>query len=1006
MAWHFAMPILLHICIYSVFKPSGYTFYLLFCERQALVTMFLRIFKTAIFLVIIGCRFFYWCHGCLEEERTHLLQIKDSINYPHGSSLDEAWVEKDCCNWDGIECNSSRVISISLFSKREERLGVWYPNASLFVPFKELEQLYLGGNQIGGWVTPQAFSKMQSLRNLYLGRNNLSAGINSLRGLCELKNLQVLSLEDNNLDGRVLPPCLSNLSMLEELSLSDNDLGPYSSALTALSGMRSLKLLDLSSNNLSGGTDSLRGLCELKNLQDLHLEKNNLDGRALPPCLSNLSMLKNLRLSGNDLGSYSSALTGICKLPALRLLDLSGNRLNDHSIPKCLGNLSLLEKLYLSHNELRGSFSSLTGLCELSALGTLYLDNNYLTSLPICMGNFSSLERLILQGNNLSSLFGNSVPGLKRLLVLNLGSNLLTDDSISPWIYNLTSLTVLELSNNTLRGSNTMRGFCNLRNLEELDIEGNSFECSLHPCFGNMHRLSTLNLPHNKFRGTIPPSIFSNLTMLASISISQNQFSGLMSFSNFANLSELLFVDLSENTQLEVETESPTWVPTFQLYHLLLNNCILNKRSNNDIPSFISTQHVLETLNLGHTFLQGTIPSWLFYNFTVEYLNLKGNSLEGPFPKSIGYNNSMLHELDISNNKISGELPPNMGALFPNLVLLNISTNELRGAIPLSVSELQNLKTLDLSQNKLSGQMPQGLTRNTSLKFLKLSNNKLQGNVVSKFSNMTELVVLLLDNNNFTGTITSFMLTSPSLIILDLRENNLSGSIPNWLGSLVNLALLLLGRNFFDGSIPPELCQLQNLHILDLSNNKISGSIPHCLSNISSWMTEAPIQIDESLGPQFEHLMEKGTISSMDQPYTRMKTNLTVKGTMLTYEGLPFSLMTGIDLSMNQLINSIPFEMGNLKQLRFLNLSHNILSGHFPDSFQNLGNIESLDLSHNQLVGMIPAQIVRLYSLSIFNVAFNNLSGAYEANLVLSNVLVLFIFCIFYSLLIMSMLYL
>ncbi|KAJ8622870.1 hypothetical protein MRB53_031399 [Persea americana] len=492
--------------------------------------MFLRIFKTAIFLVIIGCRFFYWCHGCLEEERTHLLQIKDSINYPHGSSLDEAWVEKDCCNWDGIECNSSRVISISLFSKREERLGVWYPNASLFVPFKELEQLYLGGNQIGGWVTPQAFSKMQSLRNLYLGRNNLSAGINSLRGLCELKNLQVLSLEDNNLDGRVLPPCLSNLSMLEELSLSDNDLGPYSSALTALSGMRSLKLLDLSSNNLSGGTDSLRGLCELKNLQDLHLEKNNLDGRALPPCLSNLSMLKNLRLSGNDLGSYSSALTGICKLPALRLLDLSGNRLNDHSIPKCLGNLSLLEKLYLSHNELRGSFSSLTGLCELSALGTLYLDNNYLTSLPICMGNFSSLERLILQGNNLSSLFGNSVPGLKRLLVLNLGSNLLTDDSISPWIYNLTSLTVLELSNNTLRGSNTMRGFCNLRNLEELDIEGNSFECSLHPCFDsfqNLGNIESLDLSHNQLVGMIPAQIV-RLYSLSIFNVAFNNLSGVI----------------------------------------------------------------------------------------------------------------------------------------------------------------------------------------------------------------------------------------------------------------------------------------------------------------------------------------------------------------------------------------------------------------------------------------------------------------------------------------------
>ncbi|KAJ8630082.1 hypothetical protein MRB53_023405 [Persea americana] len=96
---------------------------------------------------------------------------------------------------------------------------------------------------------------------------------------------------------------------------------------------------------------------------------------------------------------------------------------------------------------------------------------------------------------------------------------------------------------------------------------------------------------------------------------------------------------------------------------------------------------------------------------------------------------------------------------------------------------------------------------------------------------------------------------------------------------------------------------------------------------------------------------------------------------MLTYEGLPFSLITGIDLSMNQLKDSIPSQMGNLKELRFLNLSHNMLSGPFPESFKNLENIESLDLSHNMLVGMIPPQIVQLHSISTFSVAFNNLSG-------------------------------
>ncbi|RWR73555.1 receptor-like protein 12 [Cinnamomum micranthum f. kanehirae] len=1029
--------------------------------------MFMLMFKTALFLVIIWCCYFYRSHGCLEKERTHLLQIVDSINYPHGSSLFEDWIGKEyCCNWFGIECDSSssRVISIDLSFIRDERFGLWYPNASLFAAFKELEILDLRRNHIGGWVAPQAFSEMQSLRELYLWNNSLSASIDSLRGLCELKNLRLLYLDSNNLDGRALPLCLSNLSMLEDLSLSGNDLGSYSSALT--------------------------GLCELKNLRDLYLDSNNLDGRALPPCLSKLSKLETLWLQDNDLGSYSSPLTGLCGLTALKSLYLSDNHFDDSSLPMCMenfsllenldlarnnlsghfgnsisglkrlqhldlhsniltdegistwisnltsltslsleynklkgsdtmrglcglsalkslylhdnhlnnfpmcmGNFSLLEELTLFHNNLSGLFSnavpglkrlkvlylgsnhltddgispwisnltSLTnlflenntlkgsdnmrGLCGLSALTTLYLDDNYLSSLPICMGNFSLLENLELPQNNLSSLFGNSIPGLKRLKYLDLHSNQLTDEDISPWISNLTSLTDLYLGNNKLKGFDTMRGLCSLRKLKTLDIERNSFGSSIDPCLGKMHNLGYLDLHRNQFKGNIPSSIFSNLTVLEDIYISQNQFDGLFSFSTFANLSRLLYVDLSENIQLEVETETPMWVPTFQLMSLLLNNCILNKRTGHGIPTFISTQQSLDTLELSHTSLKGTIPSWLLYNVTIDSLSLRGNIFEGPFPKSTQYNMSTLRDLDISDNNFSGELPPNIGTVFPNLVAFNMSINELQGSIPLSLSKLQKLETLDLSQNKLFGEMQEGLIgNNTSLKYLRLSHNELHGNILPKNWNMTELVVLLLDNNGFTGTIASNMLRSPSLIVLDLRGNKLSGFIPSWLPSLANLALLLLGENLFDGSIPTQLCQLQNLHMLDLSSNKISGSIPSCLNNISSWREKIPIQIDKSLGPQFERSIYVGFhYISSSEIYTSVKTDFNTKGMILTYEGVPFSLMTGIDLSMNRLKGSIPLQMGSLKELRSLNLSRNLLSGPFPESFQSLENIETLE---------------------------------------------------------------
>eukprot|EP00268_Persea_americana_P003485 TRINITY_DN11053_c0_g2_i1.p1 TRINITY_DN11053_c0_g2~~TRINITY_DN11053_c0_g2_i1.p1 ORF type:complete len:285 (-),score=35.91 TRINITY_DN11053_c0_g2_i1:366-1220(-) len=168
---------------------------------------------------------------------------------------------------------------------------------------------------------------------------------------------------------------------------------------------------------------------------------------------------------------------------------------------------------------------------------------------------------------------------------------------------------------------------------------------------------------------------------------------------------------------------------------------------------------------------------------------------------------------------------------------------------------------------------------------------------------------------------------------------------------------------------------MQNLHTLDLSNNKISGSIPSCLPNISSWMKEISIDIDISFNQGDFRVLYSLHDTTVLAFHTRVTTILTTKGMSLTYEGLPLSLMTIIDLSMNQLTGNIPSQMGHLKALHSLNLSNNILFGPIPESFQNLEVIESLDLSHNKIVGTIPPQMVQLYKLSTFSVSFNNLSG-------------------------------
>jgi len=100
----------------------------------------------AILLTLVG----EWCgrcYGCLEEERIGLLEIQSLID-PHGVSWTDHRVDinSNCCEWPRIECDNTtrRVIQLSLRGARDFRLGDGVLNASLFLPFKELQSLDLG----------------------------------------------------------------------------------------------------------------------------------------------------------------------------------------------------------------------------------------------------------------------------------------------------------------------------------------------------------------------------------------------------------------------------------------------------------------------------------------------------------------------------------------------------------------------------------------------------------------------------------------------------------------------------------------------------------------------------------------------------------------------------------------------------------------------------------------------------------------------------------------------
>ena len=111
-------------------------------------------------LTLLGCGLLHFqAHGslaCLEEERVGLLKLKEAFNLPNGYSPFPSWgvEEIDCCRWERVTCDSmtQRVIGLylSYAAVEPEVLNNSFLNASLFLPFQELQNLSLAWNFLKG----------------------------------------------------------------------------------------------------------------------------------------------------------------------------------------------------------------------------------------------------------------------------------------------------------------------------------------------------------------------------------------------------------------------------------------------------------------------------------------------------------------------------------------------------------------------------------------------------------------------------------------------------------------------------------------------------------------------------------------------------------------------------------------------------------------------------------------------------------------------------------------
>ena len=118
---------------------------------------------------------------------------------------------------------------------------------------------------------------------------------------------------------------------------------------------------------------------------------------------------------------------------------------------------------------------------------------------------------------------------------------------------------------------------------------------------------------------------------------------------------------------------------------------------------------------------------------------------------------------------------------------------------------------------------------------------------------------------------------------------------------------------------------------------------------------------------------------SCNQADSVTRLNLKNSGLKGTLHEFPFSSLPSlayVDLSMNELFGTVPFEISHLSKLKSLNLSSNNFSGDIPPQIGLLTHLKVLHLSENQLNGSIPIEIGNLSNLADLYLNDNQFSAS------------------------------
>ncbi len=567
-------------------------------------------------------------------------------------------------------CQTSINNYNQLFAKDEESLSFIYRQPNLYT----IESLRLEDNQLA-ILNQYDLNKFTKLTKVKIGFHSSDGLFNILAKIAEIPNIKLLEIEEYPLlqkdtlkIKRQFPLSIAKIQSLEAIKFTWIKNYDWNDTFEKIAGLPKLKYVNI---HISNFYEVPQNIANIKTLEGITIAGNS-NVAHLPNCLINLNKLTFIGIDGCDKIDFNEVFKQLNNFKSVNSLYIGNSTLNycDFTI------LKRVTDIQLSNITSKNWSSNLSAIFTLQQLTKLSITTRDSITVPSTIKHCKKLQSLSISGK--LQFITPQIVYLSSLSVLNLSNNAIK--SIPTFLYKLKHLEILNLARNKI--DTISDEIQTLKRLKYLNLSSNLITSCTQ--IGTLKKLEYLDLSYNKL---VSLPVFLNMKKLVTFNISNNSVSSLNN--NFINANALQLL-LINNNKL---TELPSFAGKQPQLHYI------NSANNqlHSLPKEIGIFPNIDSLNFSYNKIEN-IPSTFAQLKKLKYFDIDHNLIRDDSSFIYIQQASLVESHVIFSNNGITNLPSNNWEKS-NIKWLNITRNNI-SKVPVTILQAPKLLFIDLYSNK------------------------------------------------------------------------------------------------------------------------------------------------------------------------------------------------------------------------------------------------------------------------------------------------------------------